>query len=429
MPRLRDAALPPGLEPAQWAEANSDSGTWLRARFTADTIDHLLVRLADAGPAMRAVPTGDLLTAWDDAIRALLDASSAEHHLLHGAGDSPFAHGARLSPQGLAAALDAVLGGLRRPAADRLAADIAARAVRGSAAPRAVYLAANIPGLAAQPLLRGLLEGQPMLLKSASAEPFFAPALVAALAVRLPALAPGLAAITWPGGERAVEERLLAHGFEIELYGGASAVGALSARAPHLLVHGPMASLAIVSEDADLTLAARGLAEDIALFDQRGCLSIQAVYVIGSLARADEAARALARELRELERRLPPGPANAEELAGTQQLRVEAEMRGLAMELLSITAGTVVVDPRPLLVPSPGLRSVRVHPLARAGALRDLLEPWRGRLQGVATAGLLSDETRAALTALGVSRFAPAGELQRPDATWANWGERLGDGT
>jgi hypothetical protein len=392
----------------------------------ADERERLLARLAAAGPALRAIATDDLLAAWDGVLAALLDPSSPESRQLRASGDTSFASSVRLSEPGLDAALDAVLRGQRRPAADRLAASLATLEPRGTGVPRAVYLAANIPGLAAQPLLRGLLEDRPILLKSASAEPFFAPLLISMLVARLPALAPAVAAVAWPHTDRAFEESLLAHGFEIELYGGQGAVDALSSRAPRLLVHGPMASVALVTEGAEVSQAARGLANDIALFDQRGCLSIQAIYSVGSMQRAEDLARALALELRDLERRLPPGPATAEELAGTQQLRADAEVRGLTSHLLSITGGTVVIDPRPIFVPSPGLRSVRVHPLARASALPELLRSWKGRLQGVAIAGVIAEETRAALTALGVSRIAPAGELQHPDATWANWGERLG---
>jgi hypothetical protein len=391
-----------------------------------DERERLLARLAAAGSALRAIATDDLLAAWDGALATLLDPSSPESLILRDGGDTSFASRVRLSEAGLDAALDAVLRGLRRPAADRLAASLAALEPRRTGAPRAVYLASNIPGLAAQPLLRGLLEGRPILLKSASAEPRFAPLLVSMLVARLPPLAPAVAAVTWPHADRAFEASLLAHGFEIELYGGQGAVDALTSRAPHLLVHGPMASVALVTEDAEVTRAARGLASDIALFDQRGCLSIQAIYSVGSMARAEDLVHALARELRDLAHRLPPGPATAEELAGTQQLRADAEVRALTSDLLSITAGTVVIDPRPTFVPSPGLRSVRIHPLAQTGALLEVLRPWDGRLQGVAIAGAIEEETRAALTALGVSRIAPVGELQHPDATWANWGERLG---
>jgi hypothetical protein len=80
------------------------------------------------------------------------------------------------------------------------------------------------------------------------------------------------------------------------------------------------------------------------------------------------------------------------------------------------------VDPDPKLRLSPGLRTVRVHPLEDLARLPGLLEPWRGRLQGVAMVGEDALGLEPRLTELGVSRFAAPGELQSPDASWHNGG-------
>src|SRR5258706_2396532 len=176
----RDAAVPPGLEPA---------GVGLAVAELAPVLAHLTA----SAPSLRELSTGELLTAWDGAIAALLDPRSAESRpLLAPSSDgteSLLAVASRLSTAGLEAALDAMLGGLRRPAADRLADSLRAAADGPPPAARAVYLAGNVPGLAPQPLLPGPLERRPILLKSSSAEPFFAPALVSALATRSPVLA------------------------------------------------------------------------------------------------------------------------------------------------------------------------------------------------------------------------------------------------
>ncbi|HLE85699.1 MAG TPA: acyl-CoA reductase, partial [Thermoanaerobaculia bacterium] len=145
-------------------------------------------------------------------------------------------------------------------------------------------------------------------------------------------------------------------------------------------------------------------------------------------------AEALAAELRALAARWPPGPIDAAAAAAVQQLRAEADLRGLHRPRLGdaagaeapLAAGTVIVDPEPAFRPAPGLRTVRVHPLPELGRLPEVLAPWRGRLQGVALAGVAeaaaAERLAAALTALGVSRIAPPGELQRPDALWHNGG-------
>jgi hypothetical protein len=87
-----------------------------------------------------------------------------------------------------------------------------------------------------------------------------------------------------------------------------------------------------------------------------------------------------------------------------------------------VATGTVVVDPLPEFRPSPGLRTVRIQPLDALDRLPTLLAPWRHRLQGAALAGEAAWRLESALGELGVSRCAPAGHLQTPDALWHNGG-------
>ncbi len=203
-----------------------------------------------------------------------------------------------------------------------------ARALSGAAPDRlaGVVLAGNIPGLAVQSLLPALLLGRPLLLKSASAEPWFAPALVAALVAREPALADAYAAVAFTGDDaealcrRLRERRSPARLRRRDRRSRASP----PASAPRLVAHGPKASVAFVGADVDSLATARGLARDIALFDQRGCLSVQAVYTEGD---PDELADALAWALALESARLPHGPIDPAIAAAVQQLRAEAELR------------------------------------------------------------------------------------------------------
>jgi len=240
---------------------------------------------------------------------------------------------------------------------------------------------------------------------------------------REPVLGEAVAALTWRGGQAALEEPLLAAAGRVLAYGDAAAIADLQRRAPGKLVaYGPQTSLAVLGANADVRRAAAGLARDVALFDQRGCLSVAAVYTTGD---AGELAAALAGELAELARRWPPGATTVAEAAAVRQVRDEAALRGLRLADLPPAAGTVIVEADARLRPTPGLRTVRVHRLAAAAELPRLLAAWHGRLQGVALAGF-DAAAQAALTAglraLGVSRFAPPGELQSPDTRWHNGG-------
>lgn len=436
----------------------------------------LLTNLVDRldGPgadALAGTGDGEILAAWEDAVAAFTDPESPERQ---GLGE-PFIAATGLSPDGVQAGLEAVLGGMRGAPAAHLferarqlrtaragperserrdppksgAPDEGAQTPPGSSPPEEapstgpsptdrrrsfalVVLASNLPALAVQPLLPALAARRPVLLKSPTAEPFFAPAFVRALVERLPALGDAVAARVWAGGEEDLEAPLLERAGVVVAYGGDEALASLEHRARTLgsarfVGYGPKTSLAAIGRDADPEVVASGLARDVALFDQRGCLSIAAVYAEGGEDRARGVAEALARELDRLARTWPPGPADPESAGAARQVRAEAELRGLFRPTVTtgtaeppLAAGTVVVEPRPAFRPTPGLRTVRVHPVKDLDTLPDLLEPWRERLQGAALAA--ADRIEPALAALGISRITPPGRLQHPDALWHNGG-------
>jgi hypothetical protein len=85
-------------------------------------------------------------------------------------------------------------------------------------------------------------------------------------------------------------------------------------------------------------------------------------------------------------------------------------------------AGLVVIDPEPAFRPTPGRRTVRIHPLPDLSRLPALLTPWKDRLQGAALAGEAARALTPALERLGLSRLTAPGDLQSPDATWYNGG-------
>lgn len=413
---LRDAFLPAAMahsrEPVFRAVARPVR--YSRARWKPETLAALMAALREGAAALRAIPAADLLAAWSDTVATFLRPGSLQRRAL----DPALAQLCGLSREGLAAGLDAVLGGVRRePAAALLAG---ARPAPPGAGPVLVVLASNLPALAVQSLLPALLVRRPVLLKSPSAEPLFAPAFLAALARREPRLAGAVAAAAWAGGEAKLEAPVLAGAGTVLAYGEQETLEDLERRAPGKVVgYGPKTSLAVVGPDAEIRRTAEGLARDVALFDQRGCLSVAAVYTAGD---AEALAARLTEALADFARRWPPGPPARPVLAAAQHLRLEAEMRGLRVSSLSVRHGTVVVDPRPDFQPSPGLRTVRIHPVADLSRLPDLLGSWRGRLQGAALAGKEAWALAERLTELGVSRLAAPGELQSPDATWHNGG-------
>jgi hypothetical protein len=417
---LRDAFLPQTFDHyrAPVFRAVEHPGVrYSSARWSAESLGRLVAALREGGETLRRIPPEDLLAAWGDTVATFLRQGSLERRAL----DPPLARLCGLSREGLRAGLEAVLGGVRRePAAALFARALPAPAASAGAGPVLAVLASNLPGLAVQPLLPALALGRPVLLKSPSAEPLFAPAFLSALVRREPRLGAAVAAATWEGGDEELEAQVLAGVGTVLAYGGNEALGDLERRGPGKVIgYGPKTSLAVIGADVEPRRAAEGLARDIALFDQRGCLSIAAVYTAGD---GETLGQAIAEELLDLARRLPPGPLPRQALVAVQHLRLEAEMRGFWQSSLAPREGTVVVDPSPELRPSPGLRTVRVHPLADLSRLPGLLRSWKGRLQGAALAGEAAWSLEPGLRGLGISRFAPPGELQSPDAAWHNGG-------
>ena len=283
-----------------------------------------------------------------------------------------------------------------------------------------VFLAATPPGLAVQALLPALALRRPMLLKSSSAEPHFAPLLIDRLAQREPILGEAYAAASWPGGERAVEDPLLAAAGRVIAYGGAEAMASLTPRCANFFPFGPKLSLAILGPSADPAAVAPGLARDVALLDQRGCLSVQLILTTGDPATLGHP---LAAALAAAAADLPPGPATPAALAEIRLLREEAALRGQWVAPLPLRQGTVIAESAAApLAPSPGLRTVRIHPLRSLDEAILRLRPWQGFLQGVVLAGG-AEILESALRHLGVTRVAPPGELQQAGlARWPNGG-------
>ena len=416
----RDFQVPDDLAPLI---APVDATGARRGRFSPRELQALAGRLATRGPAAVAtVALARRLAIWNESLAALLEPGSPERSALL----PRLLVSARLSAEGLTEGLEIVLGGASGSSAAELARrtgdlsdDLAGAAPEDFAG---VVLAGNIPGLAVQSLLPALLLGRPLLLKSASAEPWFAAALVEALVAREPALADAYAAVTFAGDDEAAFTAAFGEVERLLVYGGEAAVTSLAARfGTRLIAQGPKASVAFVGDGVDPVGTARGLARDIALFDQRGCLSVQAVYTEGD---PEELATALAWALALESARLPHGPIAPATAAAVQQLRAAAELRrgSRTGQHLGLAVGTVLVESETFFRPVPGLRTVRVHGVRDLRDALPALEPWRGRLQGAVLAGPTADELAATLPLLSFSRLAPPGELQSADASWANGG-------
>jgi acyl-CoA reductase-like NAD-dependent aldehyde dehydrogenase len=268
-------------------------------------------------------------------------------------------------------------------------------------------LASNVPALAVPAIVLSCLAGAAVLVKSGRADQLSAPAFRRALDAEDPELAATVVTTYWPGGDTSAAG-LLAPADLIVASGHDASVAAIAGRFhDRVIAHGERASIVIADRAAlDAPGVAEGIARDVALHDQRGCLSPVAVYVAGDAA---DFAHRLVAALDACAGVLPPGPLDPLARAAHRTALAQAEWDGATV--LRGAAGTVLLGPAPRLRASPGRRTVWVHPLT---TLTEALPA--GGVECVGGAGVALDLDL--LRRLGVSRVCPPGRMQQPPLAW-----------
>jgi len=293
-------------------------------------------------------------------------------------------------------------------------------------------VAGSVPGVGVNALLRSLLVKGPTLLKPGRGDIVLPVLFARALGEADRALAAALAVVYWPGGSAELEDAALDRADVVTAYGSDATVHALRARSPvtaRFVGYHHRVSVGVVGRDAlngaGVETTAAEVARSLALFDQRGCVSPQLVYVEeGGERSPGEFAEALAAALDALEGTLPTGPLDVAEAAALHQARGTAELTeaGGGRRILhgGSAAWTVLLESASATaVPSVG-RIARVRPLAVLGSLPELLAPLSGHLQTVGVAGL-GDRLEAVARGvgrMGASRVVPFTAVPFPPPWW-----------
>ncbi len=403
--------------------------------MTPEEIGARLSSLREAGNKLRRRPARDTL----HALCAVLDGWRAP--------DSPWrAELARALPAatGFSAPMvrDALAAGLapysgaallslvERELSDAAADDGRGALAAGGFASVAVLLAGSIPLPTFPALVAPLALRSPVFAKTASRDPVTAPLLARSVAEVDAELGACIEVAAFPGDDDARVSALLDADCVVAT-GDDETVASVAARVrpPRRVVPcGHRMSAAALGERATrgeaLAEAARGLARDVAYWDQLGCLSPVAVYAASrDAAAADRVAEALAEALAVAERVWPRGRVETGDAARIAAERSEAELRAAAGGKVALLAGhawTVVREADASPRAAPLHRFVRVHPVADADALAEVLRPQGSHLAGVALAGFGPEEPALAraLAALGASRVCRPGALQTPPLAW-----------
>ena len=397
--------------------------------MTADEIRRRLSALRRAGFALRRRPAPLTLDALARVMDGWSDADSAWRAALER--DLPQATG--FAPEtvreGLRIALESWDGAaLRRLVADELGAP---DTVVGPDA-TAVLLAGSIPMPTLLALVAPLVLRSPVLAKPGSRDPVTAHHVARSIAEVDPLLGACIAVVDVPGDDEAAIGALL-EAECIAATGSDETIASIARRVPpgrRLVAAGHRLSVAVLGEEAShgepLRRACEGLALDVALWDQQGCLSPIAVYPLGAGA-GDRVLEALADALADAEARWPRGRVDVAAAAAIEHERASAELRRASGRPVAIRSGeawTAVLEEHPTPRPAPLHRFVRVHPLPDADALAAAFTPLSPHLAGVAVAGFGRHEAqmRRALAGLGASRVCSPGRLQAPPLDWRREG-------
>ncbi len=331
-----------------------------------------------------------------------------------------------LSDTLLAESLDALLAPFSAQALKSFAAKV-------KRAPRLIgfVMPGNVAGAGMHELAQALIAGAVVVVKSASSEPVFFARFARTIAELDPEIAARVCVLTF-GREQSDLTRALREACdEMVVFGDDETVDSLSRGGGSVIGFGSRVSGALISREAiapeSIDSASEGVARDITLFEQRGCLSPHHVFV--ECAARDDArrfARVLADALDELARKvLPPRAIDLGAAAAIRASRESSRWRKLAGAATDLWEGdrfawTVIYDADVAFRVSPLYRTVFVTPVADFTHLRAKLEAMKGRLEAFAVAdpaGRL-ERYRAWLSEAGVSYLAAPGMMQSPPFEW-----------
>lgn len=442
-PRIDAWSWPSGLaDPAATTERQAGAAVLRFPDTREDAPAFLLRALREGARNLAAMPVRDLIASLGLAGEALgrsLDAGAADE----------VAANAGLAPAMVRTVLAETARSWTREALERLVrkefgdarvldefvAD-GGRRVRAKGPPVVLHLGSgSVPGVTATSIVRAMLVKSAVLAKPGAGDVALTVRFAEILRAQSPAAASALAVQYWPGGDPAWgawERGIFAAADQVVVYGSDAAIASVRARAPartRLVEHAHRIGVAIVNPAGSVRSAAHA-ARAAALFDQRGCVSAHVFFVLGAPQSAAQWCDALAQELDDLARDLPPGPPTLDEASAVQQVRGRLALKAAAGEDVRVWTSrglewTVALAGIADFAPSGG-RTAWVVAVPDRDACLAGLATLRGAIQTIGLAGVsLEDgDFEEALFKLGATRIAPLERMSFPDAAWLHDGRR-----
>jgi hypothetical protein len=299
-----------------------------------------------------------------------------------------------LSPEGVVLALTRHL---EIEATDAQLAQFVDRA--GHASQIAVVLAANVFVGALRAIAFACAASENVTVRPSRRDPTFARALIRA------AIAEGDVGVRI---DEALDVATLREG-TIHVYGHDETIASIRKTAQVLVLgHGSGLGIAWVARSDDVDATARGLAQDVVVFDQRGCLSPRIVLVEG-VAQANAFAAALHIELERLGQIVPRGPLTKEEQAATARYITTMTYANNAYRGTQHAIGIAMPD-APIVVLPPPHRTVHVAPCGGLTEASALIAPLTRGITNVGCQNINAGRQLAPPWA----RVSLVGEMQRP---------------
>ena len=279
----------------------------------------------------------------------------------------------------------------------------------------------------------------PVLVKSSSRDPVTAPLLAESIRVIDEEIGSALEVVSFPSHDEAGLDLFLdspcivASGHDATIHSLASRLE----NTTRLVAYGHRLSVQVVDRESiadDVMVLARKIALDVALWDQQGCLSPAALYVVGPDASEGVArlGQAVATALEDLNETLPPGEIDTRISTQIVHERDQAAMRSAAGNATAILTGpgtswTVVLESDASWRPCPGHRFLRLSPVQESRDLEGALAPVGVHLSSVALTAPAPrrSELEERLLSLGASRICRPGRMQAPALDWPHDGQSL----
>lgn len=290
--------------------------------------------------------------------------------------------------------------------------------------------AGNIPGVSISSIIYALLAKSANFVKASFGDPLFPVLFVQSLAEVEPEIGKCCAVCWWNRDEVSLTEIALKKSDLVVAYGTDDTIKNIKEKTScGFIGYGNKVSFGVIARESlkNYKRLAQGVAQDVAIFDQQGCLSPHLYYVEteGEIFPQEFAAQ-VAIALEEIQKSIPPSSLTIGDAAEIHQLRGSVEFQkisGKPMQLWTSPKGiqwTVLYEEDPTFRLSCLNRVVWIKPVTNIETIPKLLESWKPYLQ---TVGVSIPEKRLIPFAeemgrLGVNRFCPIGKMQSPGPGW-----------